>query len=374
MRSTRSSSLILAFSSVILAACHSASPIELYAGTLQAINAAEWKKADSLAEELLRTDPEPGDHLLLAMVRAGEGKTDAAFDELTIAIDQRGNDPGAGEWPAMLRGDSIWDSLRSDPRFEPLVAKAEAMRWTPDELTFDTSSAKEAIRIVASPPGNDYLTTIRTRYGLDTIVAGASSDLERVQRICHWVHGRCGHESWPSDVPVDPLGLLDAAAGGAQFRCVEFGVVAAGCLSAVGIPGRVVGGQSRDVETRRVGAGHVFAEAWLADRGRWVFVDAQMDLVGVAADGLPLNAIEFRNALASRTPPAEYPIVLSMCMYYFRYGTDLRYPLDARHGESVVVAPLGAPLPRRFQREPMPAPDVFTHRPADVYGPPTIGP
>jgi hypothetical protein len=175
-------------------------------------------------------------------------------------------------------------------------------------------------------------------------------------------------------LPDDPLGLLDAAAAGAPFRCVEFGVVAAGCLNAVGIPGRVVGGQCRDVETRRIGAGHVFAEAWLADRGQWVFVDAQMDIVGQAVDGTPLDAIAFRNALASETPPVDYPIVLSMCMYYFRYPTDQRYPLDARHAKSVLVAPLGAGVPHRFQGEPMPAPDLFTHRPADVAVPPQQAP
>jgi hypothetical protein len=186
------------------------------------------------------------------------------------------------------------------------------------------------------------------------------------------VHTRTGHTGWPDGQATDPLGLLDAAAKGASFRCVEFGIAAAGALQSVGIPARVVGARTRDVETRRLGAGHVFAEAWIADQGKWVFVDAQMDIVGRAKDGAPLNAIEFRNALASGRCADDYPRILAMCMYYFDYGTDESFPMGRRAGKSVTVAPVGAGIPRLFQRQPTRAPDVFTHRPADVYGAPDI--
>ena len=101
-----------------------------------------------------------------------------------------------------------------------------------------------------------------------------------------------------------------------------------------------------------------------------MFVDAQMDIVGRSKEGAALNAIEFRNALAEGRAPDAYPQILAMCMYYFDYSTDERLPAEKRSGKRVTVAPLGAPIPRLFQREPTRAPDVFTSHPGDVYGPP----
>ena len=55
--------------------------------------------------------------------------------------------------------------------------------------------------------------------------------------------------------------------------------------------GRVVCRQAHDVEPLLVGARPVFAEAWLADRGRWVFVDAPLDIVGIDMDGTPMPSL-----------------------------------------------------------------------------------
>ena len=379
LRTTRPTSLLRIAATLLLTACttpHKTDemprPLQLYAGAIEAISAKDWTKARAQVEELLRIDGEPGDHALLAAVSAGEGDTDAAFRELAIAIETSAGEPGMSEFPESLRGDGIWEPLRTDARYGQLLAKAESTRWQPDLLRFDESAAAAPLATRCSAASEGYLTEIRTRYWLDGVIAGAASDLERIQRIVHWVHTRTGHTGWPDGQPTDPLGLLDAAAKGASFRCVEYGIATAGSLQAVGIPARVVGSRSRDVETRRLGAGHVFAEAWIADQARWVFVDAQMDIVGRSREGAPLNAIEFRNALADGRAADAYPQILAMCMYYFDYSTDERHPAESRSGKRVTVAPVGASIPRRFQREPARVPDVFTNRPGDVYGPPAL--
>lgn len=348
--------------------------ISLYAAAMQAISQQKWAEARPLIEELLRIDPEPGDHALLAAVLVGEGRIEDAFAELSLVIEQAPTHPEIAELSESLRGDDIWKPLRADPRFEPLAERADRMRWKPDFLRFDDAPPFAAWRTRCSGRANPYLATLRERYGLDAVIAGASDDLDRVKRVTHWVHARTGHTGWPDGQPTDPLGLLDAAAKGASFRCVEFGIAVAGSLNAVGIPARVVGAKTRDVETRRLGAGHVFAEAWLPDREKWVFVDAQLDIVGQAKDGTPLNAIEFRNALAGSAPPVAYSEVLSMCMYYFDYGADERFPQDSRERTRWMVGPIGSTAPTKFQRMPWNAPDGFSNRAADPYAPPIIEP
>ncbi len=374
----RMTSMLVAVATSFLAGCATTGtndtmprPLQLYAGTMEALAAKDWAKARPLVEELLRIDPEPGDHALLAAVLAGEGQQDGAFKELGIAIRTGAGEPGMSELGSSLRGDDIWQPLRADARFDALLAEYESTRWSPDALHFDIASSAAPRSTRCGGRGDAYLTEIRTKYALDGVLAGATDDLDRVRRITHWVHTQTGHTGWPEGQPTDPLGLLDAAAKGASFRCVEFGIAVAGSLQAVGIPARVVGSRARDVETRRLGAGHVFAEAWLADQHAWVFVDAQMDIVGLSKAGTPLNAIEFRNALANGTGASDYPAILAMCMYYFDYGTDARYPAALRDNVQVTVGPVGSSAPRYFQREPATLPDLFTHRPADVYGPPS---
>jgi hypothetical protein len=356
----------------LLAACQASHPLDLYVSARNAINARDWKRATARTEELLRIDPEPGDHLLLAEIHAGQGQVEPALAALKIAIEGGAADPGAAEWAEMLREDPIWQPVRKDPRFAALVQQAQSMRWKPDALKFDSASVERATQCRFSPTNNLYLTRLRRKYELEKLVSTTKDDLERVKRICHWVFARCEHTGSSRGLPQDPIGLLEAAEQGKRLRSVEMATVTAGCLNAVGIPARAVGGQSRDVETRRQGAGNVFVEAWLADKRTWVFVDAEMDVVGQTADGTPLDAVAFRQALASANPPVDYPPSLAMCMYYFTTSLDQRYPIEDRDTGDLMLAPVGAQAPKFFQREPAVPPEHFTHKPAEFHAEPRM--
>lgn len=357
---------------VLLAACQPSHPLDVYVSARNAVNARDWERAKARVDELLRDDPQPQDHMLMAEIHAGQGRVDAALGELRIAIDQGGEDPGSAEWAEMLREESIWKPLRGDARFDALVTRAESLRWRPDPLRFDASVASKPPQGRFSPPSNLYLTRLRRKHDLEQLVSTTRDDLERVKRVCHWVHARCVHDGSSRGLPGDPISLIDAADQGKRLRCVELATVTAGCLNAIGIPARAVSGQSRDVETRRFGAGHVFVEAWLADPGRWVFVDPEMDVVGVAKDGTPLDAVAFRQALASPEPPTDYPASMAMCMYFFTTSLDQRYPLEDRSVGDLMLAPVDTTAPRKFQREPTASPEIFTHRLADFRAEPRL--
>ncbi len=338
----------------------------------EAMRAERPAEARDAATRLLATEHEPWVQVLVAQAWAAEGNRDEAFRGLSAAIDAIAPDPlRAGPMAIDLAGSlesgsDRWAPLRADPRFPALLARAKSAAWKPGPLAFDVAPAADPPRTPLPQVDSHPLRTIRTEYTLDAVVAGAADDLDRVRRICGWVHGRTRHDGWGIDAPPDALGLLRAAEKGAQWRCVEFGIAVTGCLQAVGIPARTVGGRARDVETLLVGAGHVFAEAWLADRGRWVFVDAQMDIVAVDSDGTPMNSAEFRDSLARAAPPIPYPVGLALCMHYFNI------PARSPDGKDidVMLAPVGSPMPTRFQRMPCDPPGLFTHRLADAYAPP----
>ena len=328
-------------------------------------------KAREAAEQLFAKEPQPWVQVLLAMTWAAEENRDEAFRVLSAAIASIARSPiDAGpivvDLAESLESGDEWTSLRSDPRFPALLAQAKAATWHPELLAFDAAPATDPVRMKRPATNSETLRTLRETYKLDAIVAGAADDLDRIRRMCRWVHGRTSHQGWDGDLPSDALGLLQVAENGGQWRCVEYGIVLAGCLNAVGIPARKVGGQARDVETIAVGAGHVFAEAWIVDRQRWMFVDAQMDIVGLDSDGTPMNSVEFRNSLSRPTPPIPYPLGLAFCMNYFVTG----FEADDGTRTSIMLGPIGSKMPTKFQRVLSRAPDRFTHRLADMYAPP----
>ena len=235
-------------------------------------------------------------------------------------------------------------------------------------LEYDNHAGKPA-PFARSGPNNAYLTDLATRYNLNALVAGARGDMERVEILCTWVHTRWNHVGDAKNQPKDPIGLLEAAQAGDNFRCVEYGITVAGCLNAVGIPARKVNAMAQDTETRRSGAAHVFAEAYLRDQKRWVFVDPQTNVVG-ELNGKPLNTVEFQQAFSGPHPKVHYDMQLGSCFYYFSYDLDWRYPIADRKPGSVMLTPKGTFAPRVFQRIYPISPTTITHAPADVYGPP----
>lgn len=332
-----------------------------------ALNAKQWRQGKELAEELTRLDGSGSDYLLLAYFSLELGQNDEAIAALRNAVRVGAQDPTVGIADE-LRTSEDWDPLRSDPRFARVLEDAEAGRWKPATLRFGTSAALP-VAFRRSGPENPYLTRLRTQYNLEALIADSRGDMERVKILCTWVHTRWNHVGDAKNQPTDPIGLLEAASIGDNFRCVEYGVTVAGCLNAVGIPARVVYARSEDVETKRVGAGHVFAEAWLRDKKKWVFVDPQLNVVG-EANGEPLSAIEFRNAFAEPHPRVHYWHGLGACLHYFAYDIDQRYPISERAKGIVTLGPVGAPEPKVFQRRSPMNSVLYTHDLGAVYGPP----
>ncbi len=230
-------------------------------------------------------------------------------------------------------------------------------------LEFTDGPADEAFTFTWSDPDEPYLTRLRTAYHLDAAVAGLRHDYERVRAVSAWVRGRWEHDGDNEPHRSDPLSILREAEQGRRFRCVEYGIVLAGALTALGIPARIVGLKTADCETRPRGAGHVVAETYLRDRRQWVLIDGQWGAIPLAGDR-PLNAVEFQRALARAAPglrveafsppqAEEYFAWIAPHLFYFDVTLDNRFG-DGRPGRAeeghLLLVPAGAKEPRVFQR------------------------
>lgn len=333
-----------------------------------AISKGDESKAVKLLEELCLLDDSPSDDYDLACLYCNAGRHDEAIGKLRDGIANSHNDPTT-QLGQLLREDKDLAPLRDRPDFESLIQLADQRSWKPKALAYETGEISP-IPFVFGDDSNDYLNSLRNRYKLEVLIAGARSDMDRVRILCTWVHTRWSHVGDITGQPQDPISILEAAEKGGNFRCVEYGITATGVLNAVGIPARVVSARAADVETRRFGAGHVFAEAWLRDQNLWVFVDPQLNVVG-EVDGKPLNTVEFQRAISDPEPSILYPKVLGSCFYYFSFNVDTSYPIDKRQDGRVDLAPVGAPFPEMFQRKPMAKAKYKTRNLGDVYGPPS---
>ncbi len=205
----------------------------------------------------------------------------------------------------------------------------------------------------------DYIQRLIKAYPIVDLVKNAKSDLEKVQSVSQWVHGRWKHDGNNTPKKSDAISILDEAATGKRFRCVEFSIVLKAALTALDIPTRTVGLKTADMETRVSGAGHVVTEAYLRDLGKWILVDGQWDVIPVL-NGKPLNAVELQVALEgprgnlqvisfSETKADKYFAWISPYLYYFDTFLDQRYDVR-RTGKVLMLVPVGAKKPMVFQR------------------------
>lgn len=228
-----------------------------------------------------------------------------------------------------------------------------------------------------------YLARLRQEYRLDSVVAGSGSDLDRVRRMSRWARRQWEHNGENEPAHPDPLAILAEARSGKRFRCVEYAEVLAAGLSAIGVPARVLGLQRADVETARTGAGHVVAEAYLADRGRWVLVDGQWDVIPFRG-AEPLNAVELQRALADRAPDlrveslsgtgtGRYARWVAPYLFYF-VARPRTWTTGGPPGpRSLMLVPLGADAPRLFQQRWPQPPYLATSSTTVFYAPPSPG-
>ncbi len=128
--------------------------------------------------------------------------------------------------------------------------------------------------------------------------AGPGTDFTRMRRLMNWVRSRWNH-GFSTDVGgADAHILLEAAAQGASFCCGHYAHTLVQCAVSLGIPARVVN-LSRKTADFPYGCkgnfGHVAAEAYCREAGKWVLFDADLNC-HFARGGEPLHALDLHRA------------------------------------------------------------------------------
>ncbi len=118
------------------------------------------------------------------------------------------------------------------------------------------------------------LKTLREKYKLDDVVSKSKSQFEAQLSLLSWVHNKWVHDGLSEPAHEDALTILNEVEQGKRFRCVEYSVVLAEVLQAMGYPARVVS-LRKDGMSYGVGKGHVITEAWNDEIGKWIAFDGQ---------------------------------------------------------------------------------------------------
>ncbi|MGZ2370433.1 transglutaminase-like domain-containing protein [Ancylomarina sp. YFZ004] len=230
-------------------------------------------------------------------------------------------------------------------------------------LQFDSKLKSNNLKFWYEKNNNDYLNLLRSKYPIDSLVKDTKSDTEKAQNIMNWVHNQWQHNGNNQPKKSDAISILEEVKQGKNFRCVEYGIVTTACLNAIGLKARTLSLRTKDVETRKYGAGHVLLEVYLNDLKKWVLLDPQWNIIPVL-NGIPLNAVEFQKAISENYKELEIISGLALSkryyvdwifpyLYYFNTSFDNREGIELTNNingkKKLMLVPLGAKNPTIFQ-------------------------
>ena len=198
------------------------------------------------------------------------------------------------------RTDADLAALRDAPRFQAALTEMEANTTrlrVYDVTTWDNPTAGHAALHAFDRVDSPQARELRDTYQLDALVADAPTRFEAQKRALAWVHERWSHHGLTEPSASDALTILAEASAGARFRCVEYSVVLAQVLTALGMPARVVRLRAAPM-SYGLGRGHVVTEGWNDDLQRWIILDGQNN-AWWSRDGVPLSGAELQAALAA---------------------------------------------------------------------------
>jgi len=271
-----------------------------------------------------------------------------------------------------------------------------ALNFAPSQKVLDISFSDEAPNpnytfFYSDTLNHLYLRELRQGYGIDTLISSFESELDKIKAVLKWASSQWEHNGYNSPSNPDALTILKESKNGNQFRCVEYGILASACLNSVGIPARVLGLKTRDVEKVRRGAGHVVAETYSRQFDKWIFIDPQFNVLPMF-DGVPLNAIEFQEAIVNNRDKVElvnmsgkvstvktesYLNWIGKYLFYFdvlfdqRIGNEPNYK-SVNGKTKLMLVPLGEKDPAVFQRSSKINYCFYTHSAQDFYKKPEI--
>lgn len=192
------------------------------------------------------------------------------------------------------------DAFRGDPQWPEWVRRMEQRRPEPWVRLLEWPEAEPMFPLELSALEGERLEAFRAEVPPPLPSAWATA-----QMLLSWAHGLWPHNGTNESAKgSDALEILGRARRGERFRCVEYGQVLAAALNASEIPARTVGLRMTAYHTG-LGRGHIAAEAWIDDLGKWVLLDGQNGAFWLE-DSVPLGTGELRDWFGSGQPLPDF--------------------------------------------------------------------
>jgi hypothetical protein len=218
----------------------------------------------------------------------------------------------------------------------------------------------------------------------DIKLSPTTTELEQCKTVIGYAHNLFAHNGDNEPSSFDPLTIIKEAKAGKSFRCVEYSLLATALLWAYGVPSRMIGLKTSDVETREYGAGHVVIEFWSRERQKWIMCDVQAGIILKADDAL-LSAFELGQKI-NQKQPLDYVLVdhsrfiagpydnkpsyvewVGEYLYFFDTPIETIFaPIDKRKEQIAMLVPLNVAPPKMFQGM-FKMNAVYTHSVIDFY-------
>ena len=223
------------------------------------------------------------------------------------------------------------------------------------QLNFD-SSAQISESITYQVEENEYLKSLKEKHPLP-FIKEEMRDSDVVISVLNWTNKRWSHNGNNSPTKNDAITILNEASEGNQFPCFAYAIVLKDQLTAIGYNARTVYLKTKDANNRKSSPGHVVTEVYIKDIEKWVFLDAQFNIMPTL-NGVPLNAVELQNAITNEFNKLEFKSLSSSViskknyasfvydyLYYFDTSIDNGYDKEKRTIEgksSIMLVPSGA--------------------------------
>lgn len=198
-----------------------------------------------------------------------------------------------------------------------------------EEIKHNITSKNDSLFILyENNKENQYLTKLASKYPIQNLIDQKSNDTEKIVKILDWTNARWKHSGNNSPSKSDPITILDEAKAGGRFPCFAYAIVLKAQLENAGFKARTIYLKTKDVETRKSSPGHVATEVFINDIQKWAFVDGQFNVMP-ALNNIPLNAVEFQNALTNNYENLELTSLKEVSKRsYTEFVYDYLYYLD----------------------------------------------
>ena len=86
---------------------------------------------------------------------------------------------------------------------------------------------------------------LRTEYNLDDVIKGIDDEFQQVTALAVWTNSRWSHSGSNKPLSRNPRVIIEEAGDGTSFRYVEYSLVMAAAVQALGMPARMLGWGSK---------------------------------------------------------------------------------------------------------------------------------